>query len=60
MDKVFIVVKDGMVQEVYSTMSQQEVYVEVLDLDVSGVDEEQEKALHFRHEAIRELMYRID
>lgn len=60
MDKVFIVVKGGMVQEVYSTMSQQEVYAEILDLDVSGTNEEQEKALHFRYEAIRELMYRID
>lgn len=60
MDRLFIIVKDGSVEEVYSTKSSNELYAEVLDFDSTERTEEEEKALQFRYEAVRELMYRID
>ena len=59
MQKLYIIVKDGMAQEIYSTMNSNEVSVEVLDLD-GQVGEEQNKERNFRYQAIRELMYRVD
>lgn len=59
MQKIYIIVKSGMVQEIYSTMTSSEIYPEVLDLD-GQVSEEQDKERRFRQQAIRELMYRID
>lgn len=59
MQKIYIIVKSGMVQEIYSTMTSSEIYPEVLDLD-GQVSEEQDKERSFRQQAIRELMYRID
>ena len=59
MQKLYIIVKGGMVQEIYSTMTSKEVSAEVLDLD-GQYSEEMKKELDFRRQAIRELMYRID
>ena len=59
MENLYVVVKGGMVQEIYSTMSSQELISEVLDFD-GQVSEEEEKERDFRYRAIRELMYRID
>lgn len=59
MQKLYIIVKDGMAQEIYSTMNSNEVSVEVLDLD-GQVSKEQNKERNFRYQAIRELMYRVD
>lgn len=59
MQKIYIIVKNGMVQEIYSTMTSDEIHPEVLDLD-SQDSEEQDKERSFRQQAIRELMYRID
>lgn len=59
MQKLYIIVKGGMVQEIYSTMTSKEVSAEVLDLD-GQYSEEIKKELDFRRQAIRELMYRID
>lgn len=59
MQKLYIIVKGGMVQEIYSTMTFKEVSAEVLDLD-GQYSEEMKKELDFRRQAIRELMYRID
>ena len=56
MQKLYIIVKDGMAQEIYSTMNSNEVSVE---LD-GQVGEEQNKERNFRYQAIRELMYRVD
>lgn len=60
MDRLFIIVKGGSVEEVYSTKSSNELYAEVLDFDSTERTEEEEKALQFRYEAVRELMNRID
>ena len=60
MDRLFIIVKGGSVEEVYSTKSSNELYAEVLDFDSTERTEEEEKALQFRNEAVRELMHRID
>lgn len=57
MNRLFIIVKGGSVEEVYSTKSSNELYAEVLDFDST---EKEEKALQFRYEAVRELMHRID
>ena len=59
MQKLYIIVKGGMVQEIYSTMTSKEVSAEILDLD-GQYSEEMKKELDFRRQAIRELMYRID
>ena len=59
MQKLYIIVKGGMVQEIYSTMTSKEVSAEVLDLD-GQYSEEMKKELDFRRQAIRELMHRID
>lgn len=59
MQKLYIIVKDGMAQEIYSTMTSNEMSVEVLDLD-GQVSVEQNKERNFRYQAIRELMYRVD
>ena len=59
MQKLYIIVKGGMVQEIYSTMTSKEVSAEVLDLD-GQYSEEMKKELDFRRQAIRDLMYRID
>ena len=59
MQKLYIIVKGSMVQEIYSTMTSKEVSAEVLDLD-GQYGEEMKKELDFRRRAIRELMYRID
>ena len=59
MQKLYIIVKGGMVQEIYSTMTSKEVSAEVLDLD-GQYSEEMKKELDFRRQAIRELMYRIE
>lgn len=48
MQKLYIIVKDGMAQEIYSTMTSNEVSVEVLDLD-GHVSEEQNKERNFRY-----------
>ena len=60
MDRLFIIVKGGSVEEVYSTKSSNELYAEVLYFDSTERTEEEEKALQFRYEAVRELMHRID
>ena len=60
MDKLFIIVKGGRVEEIYSTKTETEMYAEILDFDSMERTEEMEKDLQFRYEAIRELMYRID
>ena len=59
MQKLYIIVKGGMVQEIYSTMTSKEVSAEVLDLD-GQYSEEMKKEHDFRRQAIRDLMYRID
>lgn len=59
MEQFFVVVKDGMVQEVFSTMAPNEVVTEILDMDSDCREEKEERALQFRYEAIRELMYRL-
>ena len=53
MDRLFIIVKGGSVEEVYSTKSSNELYAEVLDFDSTERTEEEEKALQFRYEADR-------
>lgn len=60
MDKLFIIVKGGRVEEIYSRNTETELYAEILDFDSMERTEEMEKDLQFRYEAIRELMYRID
>ena len=60
MDKLFIIVNGGRVEEIYSTKTETEMYAEILDFDSMERTEEMEKDLQFRYEAIRELMYRID
>lgn len=60
MDKLFIIVKGGRVEEIYSTKTENELYAEILDFDSMERTEEMEKDLQFRYETIRELMYRID
>lgn len=59
MQKIYIIGEGGMVQEIYGTMTSNEVFVEVLDLD-GQYSEEVEKELDFRYRAIRDLMYRIN
>ena len=56
MDKLFIIVKGGRVEEIYSTKTETELYAEILDFDSKERTEEMEKDLQFRYEAIRELM----
>lgn len=58
--KLYIIVKGGRVEEIYSTKTETELYAEILDFDSKERTEEMEKDLQFRYEAIRELMYRID
>lgn len=43
MDRLFIIVKGGSVEEVYSTKSSNELYAEVLDFDSTERTEEEEK-----------------
>lgn len=59
MQKIYIIVEGGMVQEIYGTMTSNEVFVEVLDLD-GQYSEEEKKELDFMYRAIRDLMYRIN
>jgi hypothetical protein len=58
-DKLFIIVKGGRVEEVYSTKTLTELYTEILDFDSIDRTEAEEKALQFRYDAVRELMYRV-
>ena len=51
MDKLFIIVKGGRVEEIYSTKTETELYAEILDFDSMERTEEMEKDLQFRYEA---------
>ena len=42
MDRLFIIVKGGSVEEVYSTKSSNELYAEVLDFDSTERTEEED------------------
>lgn len=59
MDKLFIIVKGGRVEEVYSTKTSNELITEILDFDSTDRTEEIND-LRFRYDAIQELMYRVD
>ena len=48
MDKLFIIVKGGRVEEIYSTKTETELYAEILDFDSMERTEEMEKDLQFR------------
>ena len=43
MDKLFIIVKGGRVEEIYSTKTETELYAEILDFDSMERTEEMEK-----------------
>ena len=43
MDKLFIIVKGGRVEEIYSTKTENELYAEILDFDSMERTEEMEK-----------------
>lgn len=59
MDKLFIIVKGGRVEEVYSTKPSNELNTEILDFDSADRTEE-ENTFRFWYDAIQELMYRVD
>ena len=59
-NKLFIVVKDGLVEEVYSTMAPEEIRVEVLDMDGIHNAPEMKEYLENRRAAAREILYRLD
>lgn len=59
MDKLFIIVKGGRVEEAYSTKTLNELYTEILDFDSIDRTKAEEKVFQFRYDAVRELMYRV-
>lgn len=58
MDKVVIVVKDGMVQEVFGACPHK-FGVEILDMDFNGADPDAERAAQDRLQTVRQYLSKI-
>jgi hypothetical protein len=58
LDKVVIVVKEGMVQEVFGPCPYK-FEVEILDMDFSGADPDAERTAQDRPQAVRQYLCKI-
>lgn len=58
MDKVVIVVKDGMIQEVYGS-SPDQFDVEIIDLDFNEADEEMERTVLDGLQTVQQYLCKI-
>ncbi len=59
MDKIAIVVKGGMVQEVYGSSSLYQTVIEIIDLDLDGTAPEVEKDTYERLQAAEQYLYKL-
>ncbi len=59
MDKIAIVVKGGMVQEVYGSSSLYQTVIEIIDLDLDGTAPEVEKDTYERLQAAEQHLYKL-
>ena len=52
--KIYIVVDEGIVNEIYASVPRNELEVEVLDFDDPSLDAEEEKALQRKYDTLKQ------
>lgn len=58
-NKLFIIVEHGMVQEICGAMQPEELDLEILDLDSNGSDPEAAETVRKRSRAVRESLNKL-